>query len=68
LTGLRTIWGCKIDYLDSILGSSFLDLQKSYLQPIIRAGHLEIIEHTLKLTEAGKLFADRIASDLFVEE
>lgn len=68
LTGLRTIWGCKIEYLDSILGSSFLDLQKSYLQPILRAGHLEIIEHTLKLTEAGKLFADRIASDLFVEE
>lgn len=68
LTGLRTIWGCKIDYLDSILGSSFLDLQKSYLQPILRAGHLEIDQHTLKLTQAGKLFADRIASDLFVEE
>jgi oxygen-independent coproporphyrinogen-3 oxidase len=68
LTGLRTIWGCKIDYLDSILGSSFLDLQKSYLEPILRAGHLEINQHTLKLTESGKLFADRIASDLFVEE
>lgn len=67
LTGLRTIWGCNIEYLDNLLGSSFIDLQKNFLQPIFNAGHIEIQQQSLKLTQAGKLFADRIASDLFIE-
>ena len=67
LTGLRTMWGCQVAELDGLLGGSFLTKQASYIDRLQRAGWLVLTENTLKLTESGKLFADRVASELFVE-
>ncbi|MEZ0486791.1 radical SAM family heme chaperone HemW [Fibrella aquatica] len=67
LTGLRTIWGCSITELDNLLGRSFITEQARELAQLTQAGWLQIDNNVLLLTESGKLFADRVASDLFVE-
>ena len=67
LTGLRTMWGCEVGELDALLGESFLARQAAELGKLQQSGWLICEENTLKLTESGKLFADRVASDLFVE-
>ncbi|WP_375446252.1 radical SAM family heme chaperone HemW [uncultured Fibrella sp.] len=67
LTGLRTIWGCRISELNALLGTSFLDQQARELAQLSQTGWLQITDTALTLTKSGKLFADRVASDLFVE-
>jgi oxygen-independent coproporphyrinogen-3 oxidase len=67
LTGLRTIWGCQVSYLDAILGESFLQKQAKSLVQLQAIEHIAIQNQVIKLTEKGKLFADRIASDLFLD-
>lgn len=64
MTGLRTKWGCDIDFIKDEFD---IDLTKSdELQKQIENGHV-IHEHpVIRLSEAGLLFADRIASDLFL--
>ncbi|MBO0948812.1 radical SAM family heme chaperone HemW [Fibrella forsythiae] len=67
LTGLRTSWGCQISELDALLGKSFLIEQQRELAKLVETGWLQTTDNVLLLTETGKLFADRVASDLFVE-
>lgn len=66
LIGLRTIWGCDLNFVESQLSigeySSFL----TELNFQIKEGYIIKKEQQIYLTEKGKLFADRIASDLFV--
>ncbi len=63
LTGLRTIWGVDLIYLNSIipLSSSFHKKVNEFVksQSVIVEGEI------LKLTEQGKLIADYIASEMF---
>ena len=68
LTGLRTIWGCSLQELDNLLGHTFKQLQKQALANLQQVGWLIERDGKLLLTESGKLFADRVAADLFVEE
>ncbi|XWW44409.1 radical SAM family heme chaperone HemW [Fibrella sp. USSR17] len=67
LTGLRTIWGCTISELDALLGRSFMAEQARELAQLSQTGWLQTTNNVLVLTETGKLFADRVASDLFVD-
>lgn len=66
LTGLRTQWGCQLADLDALLGRSFAAEQTKALTTLSRAGWLTQSDSRLLLTESGKLFADRVASELFV--
>jgi oxygen-independent coproporphyrinogen III oxidase len=71
LTGLRTQWGCQLAELDALLvagglGTSFVAKQARELARLTAAGWLIQEENRLLLTQSGKLFADRVASDLFV--
>lgn len=43
-------------------------IQKDYLNKIILWGLGHMNDHTLYLTNSGKLLADQIASDLFMED
>jgi oxygen-independent coproporphyrinogen-3 oxidase len=65
MTGLRTMWGVQvssIENIDSRFLTHFLGLTKS----IISSGKMVVKEGTnYVLTDSGKHFADRIASDLF---
>ena len=64
LTGLRTIWGCdirKIELISDIYKNHFLKLVSEYLN----ADQMMEKDGIYSLTKAGKLFADRIAMELF---
>ena len=66
LTGLRTIWGCRLATLDDILKTNFYEIQKQYIQSFVEKQWLTIDDGVMYLTPSGKLFADRIVSDLFI--
>lgn len=66
MTTLRTQWGCDLAWLRRELG---IDLQTAHGDALIRFQGLGWIEQQgslLRLSRAGKLFADKIAAELFV--
>ena len=67
LTGLRTQWGCSIGELDTLFGADFTQVQSHDLTTLYASGWLVRDNDRLRLTESGKLFADRVAATLFVE-
>lgn len=68
LTGLRTQWGCSVAELDTLLGNDFSGQLQRELTELYQTGWLLRDGDRLRLTTAGKLFADRVAATLFVEE
>lgn len=66
LTGLRTKWGCDLQQLDALSAGTFGELHRSTVKELVARGWLQVLENNLILTQSGKLFADRIASDLFI--
>lgn len=67
LTGLRTRWGCSLSELNTLAGENFSQKQASDLASMYAAGWLVQNGDRLLLTEAGRLFADRVAASLFIE-
>jgi oxygen-independent coproporphyrinogen III oxidase len=74
LTSLRTSWGCDLPTLHGIGNEAplewqrhWLALEQTLLPQWVAQGWLSITPQTLVLTQAGKLFADRIASEMFWE-
>ena len=67
LTGLRTQWGCSLAELDTLLGDDFSRTQSRDLASMYASGWLTNDGDRLRLSKAGKLFADRVAATLFVE-
>ncbi|GAB4021395.1 radical SAM family heme chaperone HemW [Spirosoma migulaei] len=67
LTGLRTQWGCSLTELNGLLRTDFENQQASDLAAMYASGWLIREGDRLRLTNAGKLFADRVAATLFVE-
>lgn len=67
LTGLRTQWGCSLTELDTMLGGNFSAIQARDLAAMYKTGWLVRHGDILLLTQAGKLFADRVAASLFVD-
>lgn len=67
LTGLRTQWGVSVDSLKKVWGDSELprEFQKQ-LNTFLQSGQIIQDHATLKIPKNQWLFADRIASDLFV--
>jgi oxygen-independent coproporphyrinogen III oxidase len=66
LTGLRTVWGCRLEVLNNILKTDFYEIQKQYIRSFVEKQWLTIDDGVMYLTPSGKLFADRIVSDLFI--
>lgn len=65
MTALRTSWGADLEYINQLhdrYQHHFLQIAQAYLD----AGHMVRKENTFRLTEDGKLLADRIAMELFV--
>lgn len=67
LTGLRTKWGVDLSVLETLSHGTFRTVHEKDVAGMIGKGWLTDDGSTLLLTEAGKLFADRIASDLFID-
>lgn len=66
LTGLRTKWGCDIAEINKLVGESWLIDNQQTIDKYISQKVLQLHKQTLIITKEGKLFADRIASDLFM--
>jgi oxygen-independent coproporphyrinogen-3 oxidase len=65
-TTLRTEWGCNLNFLKERFGHDLAIQNKTYLHQLLSGSFITLKNDTLCLTRAGKLLADRIASDLFV--
>lgn len=65
MTSLRTMWGCSIETVEKNWGKpKALELIRQS-ELFVKQGLMVEVDRHLILTQKGKLFADRIASDLF---
>ena len=66
MTSLRTIWGVDLDYVKKVFGSKRREQLLSEIKKYISSR--DVIENgkVIQLSKRGKLFADKIASDLFM--
>lgn len=67
LTGLRTKWGVELQKLEKLSAGAFALQASEELGRMTRKGWIREDSGILLLTQAGKLFADRIASELFID-
>lgn len=65
MTGLRTQWGCRETDLKQ-MGERYLQTFREGIRLFVQRGWVESLNGTYLLTVEGKLFADFIASELFV--
>jgi len=63
LTSLRTVWGTEIARLEATQAKHFQEA----VQPFLAAGTVEQVGTMYRLTRAGKLLADRITLELFLD-
>lgn len=68
MTSLRTMWGTDLQKIASDFGKMFAEETQKQIKPFIANGQLVLDNHIIKLSQSGKLFADGIAAELFVEE
>lgn len=66
LTTLRTSWGTDLQKLKTEFGHDMLAKNSDYLSKIINTDLVTLKADKLRLTQKGKLLADKISSDLFV--
>jgi len=66
MTGLRTIWGVSVHYLEEKFGSNYRKHFKNKSQKFIDSNHLTLTDDVVKTTIKGKFLADGIASELFL--
>ena len=64
LTGLRTMWGVDL----STLGMDLFEKESTTINGYLERGDLLLRNGHLVLSKQGRLFADRIASDLFITD
>ena len=67
LTTLRTIWGCDLAVMRDRYSYDVQDKHALYLQELQEKGLAAVNGDVLYLTDKGKLLADQITLDLFVE-
>lgn len=67
MTRLRTQWGCDIAWLKGQYGYDLEQTRSDYLEQLCNHKLAMINGHQLLLTRQGKLLADQIATDLFID-
>lgn len=66
MTALRTSAGCNLEWVSEKFGTDHTIHLLAHSEPYIRMGRMERMGETLRLTKAGRLFADGIAGELFI--
>ena len=66
MTSLRTIWGMDLDFITARFGSDYYKLVENNLQ-VVNQDWIKKDQKLVTLTQEGKLYADRIAAELFVD-
>lgn len=67
MTSLRTMWGCDLQTIAHKWGSDYAKAIERNSEQFIDKKQLTLSDNKLALTHAGKLFADRIAGELFFD-
>lgn len=67
LTSLRTMWGINDEFLKQQFSSEYYQAFKQNVSLFIKNEEILVKDNTYILTEKGKLLADKIASELFVD-
>jgi putative oxygen-independent coproporphyrinogen III oxidase len=65
MISLRTMWGCDLDHLRKKFGLIWTEKTLDSINKFKDQNLVEIIDDHILLKDHGKLFADRIASELF---
>lgn len=65
MTSLRTLKGCDISYIQCYLGNDYVNYLHKQLESI-QTDYYMLTKETLVLSEKGRLFADFVASSLFI--
>ncbi len=65
MTSLRTMWGCDLDVVEQRWGKERVAMMLEEGRGYLEKGWLLLENGKLQLSRAGKLFADRVASDMF---
>ncbi len=68
MTSLRTMWGMSLEHIAENFGNDLSNQVKEEAAPFFENEWLKINENTIYLTTNGKLYADHIASELFIED
>jgi oxygen-independent coproporphyrinogen-3 oxidase len=68
MTSLRTMWGMNLNKIQEEFGSDYRKKIEETIEEFIDKDHINNQEGIVTLTTEGKLLADKISSDLFVEE
>ena len=66
MTSIRTSWGCDTTHIKNVFGKKYKQLFEDQVTILIREEKIKTRGKQYLLTDKGKLFADAIASDLFV--
>ncbi len=66
MTSLRTMWGTDLDHIARTFGEDVVAQLQASSEEYLDKDWMTIEEHSMRLTRKGKLFADRIASELFL--
>ena len=67
LTGLRTKWGVEMGKLDSLSNGVFEKRHQTTVSLFVEQNLISFQNNVITLTQNGKLFADKITGDLFIE-
>ncbi len=67
MTGLRTKWGCDLEWLQREFGYDLMGEQRNYIERLIADQKATLEDQHLVLTREGKFLADGIAADFFVD-
>ncbi len=65
LTSLRTAWGLDTRYLKQAFNVDLIKKYPDLITQLTTNGFVEVADGVIRLTSSGKLFADKIAADLF---
>jgi oxygen-independent coproporphyrinogen-3 oxidase len=67
MTALRTMWGLDLNKVSNDFSLDIAKIIKDTSEPFLAKGWIEINKNIISLTKEGKLYADHIASELFIE-
>lgn len=66
MTGLRTIWGISMSYIQEKFGESYLQHTEKIAETHLQEKTIQVAENTIKTTQKGKFLCDGIAADFFI--
>jgi oxygen-independent coproporphyrinogen-3 oxidase len=68
MTSLRTSWGMDLNKIGRDFGSEYVSDIKNALEEFVYNKWVISTNEVITLTQKGKLFADRIAAEIFAEQ